>query len=695
MKNYTYVFTDSHSGGPISERDVTRIYEDILLQFHYPACQMNETLNPEEKRDILIDEERFVKSKLSANFHVHKIPRILYDLFTIYFCISERANVAFERYSIDCGSVRNFEDYKKKAKKIHEKIKPLFLEINNFILTSLRDNIMIDGLVILLRDLDGYNTQQYIVLLKELLKVMKSRYQFGSTYLTQSFYKKVPTTFTYLKRYKQFLKPNIIHIHTQQDIRRAISIRDATLNDEFEPEYRIIFNCLIYYFRNEMLKIHRKHLDWAQAKREQDEYIRDNVDPLFDDTSNDTTVANAIEFGYEFNNTSSGTIGPFIKDLNEDLIETVLVSEIADDEFLKNLKQEVKQVKKEDKKKLKEEKSAKSLKRKRPIPIVVIDLTEEGEGGIIIPVPEKPSNSNSFNSISNSSTKNRIMRSNVKANTRRLMKRPDREKFYLYRGAENRYELKDDLIDVETQTSEMRKVFFEIQNFESPVDDTKPHTPNPHYNAALGTHPIHNPQTIPPNYGYSISFNTSIFNGCFADYSACTYHFMNEKSKNVFRDTLDKEDIYKNKYLLSKFFYGDDSIEDNLFFVPPLIPLAQLVCQGELWHVRSKIYSGSDVIDIQNFFGRDCYTKDFYELHNDLRDDRGQPREYPFPDFLSSNYNREKMKLAFKHFMKMRRFTILQNAQKKYLKAFIKTRQTSSKQKDRQVKKRKKKSKKN
>lgn len=49
MKNYTYVFTDTHVGSSIKKRYLSKIYDEIVLKYHYPVCQVNENLTKDEK----------------------------------------------------------------------------------------------------------------------------------------------------------------------------------------------------------------------------------------------------------------------------------------------------------------------------------------------------------------------------------------------------------------------------------------------------------------------------------------------------------------------------------------------------------------------------------------------------------------------------------------------------------------------
>ena len=88
----------------------------------------------------------------------------------------------------------------------------------------------------------------------------------------------------------------------------------------------------------------------------------------------------------------------------------------------------------------------------------------------------------------------------------------------------------------------------------------------------------------------SLSFNTSIFTGCVMDPGACTMGFF---SKTTYRGDLND----KIKLSIKKFLFDDLSVENSLFFIPPIHPYVQLYSTGELFHPRTKI--GSDYIELK------------------------------------------------------------------------------------------------
>jgi hypothetical protein len=119
--------------------------------------------------------------------------------------------------------------------------------------------------------------------------------------------------------------------------------------------------------------------------------------------------------------------------------------------------------------------------------------------------------------------------------------------------------------------------------------------------------------------GYSISYNTSLLNAMVSDIDACTYWYMTFWSTSV-----------NTFYLLDKYFYGDDSINDKLFFIPPLYPLMQLNSIGEFWHARSKIFKNSKIKSVKSF-GLLSYKN-----------------ENKFPNFLSSKLGKNNMDKTFR-----------------------------------------------
>jgi hypothetical protein len=143
------------------------------------------------------------------------------------------------------------------------------------------------------------------------------------------------------------------------------------------------------------------------------------------------------------------------------------------------------------------------------------------------------------------------------------------------------------------------------------------------------------------NRGYSVSYNTSIFNGVFCDSTACTYYFMTTI-------TIGESNPFKVKYTLNRHFYNDGSNESKLFFIPPLHPYVQLRSDGEFWHVRSKIFVDSEIKDIDQFAG----TFREFDIMKDT-----------FPEYLWSSYTKEEIERKFKLFLAMNRKELIDSEQ--------------------------------
>lgn len=152
------------------------------------------------------------------------------------------------------------------------------------------------------------------------------------------------------------------------------------------------------------------------------------------------------------------------------------------------------------------------------------------------------------------------------------------------------------------------------------------------------------------NRGYSLSYNTSILNGLLYDSGACTYNYMLLTNNQLFSPNdksfqNEKSEQYKTRYRIKKHFYGDNSNENNLLFIPPLHPLMQLASGGEFWHARSKIFKNSEIKNINVF----AWYYDDYD------------NSYKFPDYLMSNYEKNEMNKKFKLFIAQNRKEVLDN----------------------------------
>jgi hypothetical protein len=87
----------------------------------------------------------------------------------------------------------------------------------------------------------------------------------------------------------------------------------------------------------------------------------------------------------------------------------------------------------------------------------------------------------------------------------------------------------------------------------------------------------------------STSLNTSGLSGCVNDPTACTLFYL--EGTATFEAVGKTTEAAKNDKIicrLTKFFKGDGSNEDNMFFIPPFPPFLVSFLGGELFHPRTK-----------------------------------------------------------------------------------------------------------
>jgi hypothetical protein len=91
------------------------------------------------------------------------------------------------------------------------------------------------------------------------------------------------------------------------------------------------------------------------------------------------------------------------------------------------------------------------------------------------------------------------------------------------------------------------------------------------------------------NTPYSISFGTSLFAGVLGDRTACAFNFLTDPT--LVSSGLDREEIMSHipgyAILIDKKAYIEHHI-NNLFFIPPLAPIAAIFANGEYFHARTK-----------------------------------------------------------------------------------------------------------
>jgi hypothetical protein len=142
---------------------------------------------------------------------------------------------------------------------------------------------------------------------------------------------------------------------------------------------------------------------------------------------------------------------------------------------------------------------------------------------------------------------------------------------------------------------------------------------------------------------YSISFNLSIFTGCVVDNGACTMSYF---SKPKISFNMSKTINDKIKFNFKKFLFDDSSVDNSLFFIPPIHPYVQMYSSGELFHARTKI--GIDYIDKFNKFKdkypRDDFVKGLFDC---------QPNEKEFIqrcDYLKSKETHEELNALYQRY---------------------------------------------
>jgi len=100
---------------------------------------------------------------------------------------------------------------------------------------------------------------------------------------------------------------------------------------------------------------------------------------------------------------------------------------------------------------------------------------------------------------------------------------------------------------------------------------------------------------------HSLSFNTSLLNGIFADTNACTPYYY-------------KNNDYKHYLIIKKHFYNDKSIESEIC-IPPVHPVLLINMSGELFHARTKIYNDTDSDTITGIFINKTNIPDYLKLN--------------------------------------------------------------------------------
>jgi hypothetical protein len=161
---------------------------------------------------------------------------------------------------------------------------------------------------------------------------------------------------------------------------------------------------------------------------------------------------------------------------------------------------------------------------------------------------------------------------------------------------------------------------------------------------------------------HSNSFNTSILNGIYHEtrgkygkYSgkgkgACTYEFFDSG-------------YFKKYYLINKFLHGDNSIEDNLFIIPPIHHFLLLFGNGEKFHARSKMPKDWSLYNKKNNsedHDKDNFSGIYLGAYENM------------PTYLLSDYDYNRFFIEFEKLMEKSKKTFLHYLFKKYLKYKLK-----------------------
>lgn len=173
ITNYAYVWYTKDAASQITEEDLEKIYE-IILNYSYP-CYLSGSeairqLTPEQKTNMLQHELLFIKEKMSEAGLNHiimiQIPRVLYDLFNIYFTFKHTQTDILNFYYECSINIARMTDYNALTRKYTDSVKDRIFALNVFIanyiqekysMSSIRDSYdkMADELVAecwLLRD---------------------------------------------------------------------------------------------------------------------------------------------------------------------------------------------------------------------------------------------------------------------------------------------------------------------------------------------------------------------------------------------------------------------------------------------------------------------------------------------------------------------------------------------------------------
>ena len=95
ITNYAYVwYTQDNPLTKVSQEDLDKIHK-IIINYSYPCYLGNDSIRelaPDDKKKIIYQELLFIREKMAEDGLSHvtiiQIPRILYDLFNLYYTTS-------------------------------------------------------------------------------------------------------------------------------------------------------------------------------------------------------------------------------------------------------------------------------------------------------------------------------------------------------------------------------------------------------------------------------------------------------------------------------------------------------------------------------------------------------------------------------------------------------------------------------
>jgi hypothetical protein len=153
ITNYAYVWYTRDASSQITEDDLEKIYE-IILNYSYPCylsgSEVIRRLTPEEKTKLLQHELSFIEEKMEmaglSHIIMMQIPRVLYDLFNIYF--------TFKHTKTDMSTIPNFYypcsvniakmiDYNALTREFTDYVKNNIFALNAFIVKYIQEKYSI------------------------------------------------------------------------------------------------------------------------------------------------------------------------------------------------------------------------------------------------------------------------------------------------------------------------------------------------------------------------------------------------------------------------------------------------------------------------------------------------------------------------------------------------------------------------